>query len=71
LEGEVRDALDRGYYERGVAPDQGYRNGHRTRHLKTAEGARRHRALEGVEEADELDRVQLENRGRSARRQFG
>jgi len=30
LEGEVRDALDRGYYERGDAPGQGHRNGHRT-----------------------------------------
>jgi putative transposase len=38
LEGEVRDALDRGYYERGVAPGQGHRNGHRTHRLKTAEG---------------------------------
>jgi transposase-like protein len=28
LEGEVRDALDRGYYERGEAPSQGHRNGH-------------------------------------------
>jgi transposase-like protein len=39
LEGEVRDALDRGYYERGDAPGQGHRNGHRTHRLKTAEGA--------------------------------
>jgi putative transposase len=39
LEGEVRDALDRGYYERGAAPGQGHRNGHRTQRLKTAEGA--------------------------------
>jgi putative transposase len=38
LEGEVRDALDRGYYERGDAPGQGHRNGHRTHRLKTAEG---------------------------------
>jgi transposase-like protein len=38
LEGEVRDALDRGYYERGDAPGQGHRNGHRTQRLKTAEG---------------------------------
>ena len=38
LEGEVRDALDRGYYERGDAPSQGHRNGHRTQRLKTAEG---------------------------------
>src|SRR5215207_583924 len=38
LEGEVRDALDRGYYERGDAPGQGHRNGHRSRRLKTAEG---------------------------------
>jgi hypothetical protein len=30
LEGEVRDTLDRGYYERGDAPGQGHR--------KTAEG---------------------------------
>ena len=39
LEGEVRDALDRGYYEHGRAPGQGHRNGHRTQRLKTAEGA--------------------------------
>ena len=38
LEGEVRDALDRGYYERGDAPGQGHRNGHRSHRLKTAEG---------------------------------
>ena len=38
LEGEVRDALDRGYYEHGAAPGQGHRNGHRTQRLKTAEG---------------------------------
>jgi putative transposase len=38
LEGEVRDALDRGYYERGDAPGRGHRNGHRTHRLKTAEG---------------------------------
>jgi putative transposase len=38
LEGEVRDALDRGYYERGEAPGQGHRNGHRTHRLKSAEG---------------------------------
>ncbi|HEX6144983.1 MAG TPA: transposase [Geminicoccaceae bacterium] len=38
LEGEVRDALDRGYYERRDAPGQGHRNGHRTQRLKTAEG---------------------------------
>jgi putative transposase len=38
LEGEVGDALDRGYYERGDAPSQGHRNGHRTQRLKTAEG---------------------------------
>jgi transposase-like protein len=38
LAGEVRDALDRGYYERGDAPGQGHRNGHRTHRLKTAEG---------------------------------
>ena len=38
LEGEVRDALDRGYYEHGATAGQGYRNGHRTQRLKTAEG---------------------------------
>ena len=38
LEGEVRDALDRGYYEHGTTPGQGHRNGHRTQRLKTAEG---------------------------------
>ncbi len=38
LEGEVRDALERGYYERGAAPGQGLGNGHRTHRLKTAAG---------------------------------
>ena len=28
LEGEVRDALDRGYYKRGDAPGQGHRRYH-------------------------------------------
>ena len=27
LEGEVRDTLDRGYYEHGDVPSQGHRNG--------------------------------------------
>jgi putative transposase len=39
LEGEVSDALGRGYYERGAAPGRGYRNGYRTGRLKSAEGA--------------------------------
>ena len=39
LEGEVRDALDRGYDEHGREPGQGHRNGHRRQRLKTAEGA--------------------------------
>jgi len=30
LEGEVRDALERGCYERRAAPGQGLRNGRRT-----------------------------------------
>ena len=34
----MRAALDRGYSERGAAPGQGHRNGHRTRRLKSAEG---------------------------------
>ena len=38
LEAEVRDALDRGYYERGTEPGGGYRNGLRAGRLKTAEG---------------------------------
>jgi hypothetical protein len=38
LEGEVRDALERGYYEHGREPGRGHRNGHRTQRLKTAEG---------------------------------
>ena len=38
LEGEVRDAVEREYYERGATPGQGHRNGHRTQRLKTAEG---------------------------------
>jgi putative transposase len=36
LEAEVSDRLGRGYYERGASG--GYRNGHRTGRLKTAEG---------------------------------
>jgi len=39
LEGEVRDALGREYYERGGEPTRGYRNGVREGRLKTAEGA--------------------------------
>ncbi len=39
LEAEVRDALDRDYYEHGVAPGGGYRNGVRRGRLKTAEGS--------------------------------
>src|SRR5437016_13622041 len=39
LEGEVADALGRGYYETGAQPGVGYRNGYRTGKLKSAEGA--------------------------------
>jgi transposase-like protein len=39
LEGEVGDALGRGYYESGAEPGRGYRNGHRRGRLRTAEGA--------------------------------
>lgn len=39
LEGEVADALGRGYYETGAQPGAGYRNGYRTGKLKSAEGA--------------------------------
>jgi transposase-like protein len=38
LEAEVRDALGRDYYEHGGEDGRGYRNGHRTGRLKTAEG---------------------------------
>jgi hypothetical protein len=38
LEGEATDALGREYYGRGAAPGVGYRNGHPTGRLKTAEG---------------------------------
>ena len=38
LEAEVRDALDRGYYEHGSEPGGGYRNGLRRGRLRTAEG---------------------------------
>ena len=38
LEAEVHDALGRGYYEHGMAPGRGHRNGSRTGRLKTAEG---------------------------------
>jgi transposase-like protein len=39
LEAEVSDALGRGYYERNESGASGYRNGHRTARLKTAEGS--------------------------------
>jgi len=38
LEAEVAERLERGYYERGSEPAQGYRNGYRTGRLATAEG---------------------------------
>ncbi len=38
LEAEVREALGRDYYEHGAEAGQGYRNGVRAGHLKTAEG---------------------------------
>jgi len=38
LEGEASDMIGREYYEHGAQPGQGYRNGHRTGRLKTAEG---------------------------------
>jgi putative transposase len=38
LEGEAGDTIGRDYYEHGVQPGQGYRNGYRTGRLKTAEG---------------------------------
>ena len=38
LEVEVRDALEREYYERGAELGRGYRNGQRKGRLKTAEG---------------------------------
>ena len=38
LEGEAGDALGREYYEHGVQPGQGYRNGYRMGRLQTAEG---------------------------------
>ena len=39
LGAESRDALGRDYYERGGGPRCGYRNGNRSRRMKTAEGA--------------------------------
>jgi transposase-like protein len=44
LEAEVRDALGRDYYEHGGEPGQGYRNGSREGHVKTAEGRIDYRA---------------------------
>jgi transposase-like protein len=38
LDGEAADALGRGHYARGAAPEPGYRNGDRTGRLKSAEG---------------------------------
>jgi transposase-like protein len=38
LEAETRDALGRDCHERGAEEGRGYRNGHRTGRLKTAEG---------------------------------
>ena len=37
-EAEIRDALERDYYERGAGHGGGYRNGVRKGRLKTAEG---------------------------------
>jgi putative transposase len=72
LEGEVRDALDRDYYEHGVAPGQGHRNGHRTHRLKTAEGGLEYSApqvagLKGHTEALETLAVEMLARGLSVR----
>src|SRR5438046_6321411 len=39
LEGEVAEAVGRGYYEGGAGPGAGYRNGYRRGRLRTAEGA--------------------------------
>ena len=39
LEAETRDALGRDRHERGAEEGRGWRNGHRTGGLKTAEGA--------------------------------
>ncbi|MCE2523171.1 MAG: transposase, partial [Rhodobacteraceae bacterium] len=39
LEAEARDVTGRNYYEHGVEPGQGYRNGNRTARLRVAEGA--------------------------------
>jgi transposase-like protein len=40
LEGEVEDELGRGYYRRGGEEERhGYRNGHPTSRLRTAEGS--------------------------------
>jgi putative transposase len=52
LEGEASDTIGREYYEHGAQPGQGYRNGHRTGRLKTAEGLMEYSAPQ-IAERDE------------------
>jgi transposase-like protein len=66
LEGEAEDALGRGYYARGAAPEAGYRNGYRTGRLKSAEGAIEYSAPQIADRAEPFrSRIRATLRGRT------
>ena len=66
LEGEAEDALGRGYYARGAAPDAGYRNGYRMGRLKSAEGAIEYSAPQIADRAEPFrSRIRETLRGRT------
>jgi putative transposase len=66
LEGEAGDALGRGYYARGAAPEAGYRNGYRRGRLKSAEGAIEYSAPQIANRAEPFrSRVRAALRGRT------
>jgi transposase-like protein len=66
LEGEAEDALGRGYYARGAAPEAGYRNGYRTGRLKSAEGAIEYSAPQIADRAEPFrSRIREALRGRT------
>jgi transposase-like protein len=66
LEGEAADALGRGYYARGAAPEAGYRNGYRTGRLKSAEGPIEYSAPQIADRAEPFrSRIRETLRGRT------
>jgi transposase-like protein len=66
LEGEAEDALGRGYYARGAAPEAGYRNGYRTGRLKSAEGTIAYSAPQIADRAEPFrSRIREMLRGRT------